>query len=401
MQARFLRWWYPWAFWEQCLLIYPVYALFLEDSGIDSVAIASLFMVWSVSAFVAEVPSGVLADRFPRHRVLAAGALLRASAFSMWLLLPTYAGFLTGFVLWGVAGALHSGTRQALLYEHLQQAGVSGRFQHCWGRTNALHNAGGATALATGGFVAQWSMAATLVSSIVLSLASALVAACFLAAARRTMAAGDARPSMLGQLRQGIREAFRRRAVLIAVVALALAPVAINAYEEFVPLFLRERDATLAQIGVIFAFVYLGHVAGAVLSERLDPVHEQSGFRGALAWMLLAGIALATAALLPGWWSVAGLLAAFFAWGVFSVSLQARLQQVIRDRSRATITSLASFGELGSAQLVYLGIGFAALAAGWAGATLMAGALLLAITLGLALAIRVGSRPGRPGTAVP
>ncbi len=388
--GRFLRWWYPWAFWEQCLLIYPVYALLIEDSGIDPVAIASLFMVWSVAAFIAEVPSGVLADRFPRHRVLLAGALLRASAFSVWLLAPTYSGFFAGFVLWGVASALHSGTRQALLYEHLEQAGVRERFQHCWGRTNALHSAGGATALAIGGFVAQWNMAAPLVASIALSLASALVAGCFFAADRRPVAAGHDRPAMLRQLKLGIHEALSRRVVLIAVVALALAPVAINAYEEFVPLFLRERDATLAQIGMIFAFVYLGHVAGAVLSERLDPVHERSGYRGALVWMLFGGSALAAAAALPGWWSVAGLLAAFFAWGVFSVSLQARLQQAIRDRSRATITSLASFGELGSAQLVYLGIGFAGLAAGWAGATLMAGCLLIAITLALALGVRLG-----------
>lgn len=399
MQTRFLRWWYPWAFWEQCLLIYPVYALFIEDSGIDSVAIASLFMVWSVSAFVGEVPSGVLADRFPRHRVLVAGALLRASAFSVWLLAPTYAGFFAGFVLWGMASSLHSGTRQALLYEHLEQAGVSERFQHCWGRTNALHNAGGATALAVGGFVAQWSMAATLLSSIVLSLASALVAGCFLAVEWRPAVSADDRPSMLGQLRQGVREALSRRVVLIAVVALALAPVAINAYEEFVPLFLRELDATLSQIGLIFAFVYLGHVAGAVLSDRLDPVHAQGGFRGALAWMAFGGITLTAAALLPGWWSVAGLLAAFFAWGVFSVSLQARLQQVIRDRSRATITSLAAFGELGSAQLVYFGIGVAALAAGWSGATFMAGCLLIAITLALALGVRMSLRPEDGGAA--
>lgn len=45
MPKGFLRWWYPWAFWEQCLLLYPVYALIIEDRGIDSIGIASLFMV--------------------------------------------------------------------------------------------------------------------------------------------------------------------------------------------------------------------------------------------------------------------------------------------------------------------------------------------------------------------
>lgn len=386
---RFLRCWYPWAFWEQCLLIYPVYALFIEDSGVDSVAMATLFMAWGLSAFVAEVPSGILADRLPRHRVLALGALLRAAGFGFWMLLPTYAGFFAGFVLWGVAGALHSGTRQALLHEYLQQAGQIERFQHCWGRTNALHQAGGAMALASGGFVAQWSMAVPLLASVLLSLASALVAWRFLAVPRGPAAAEPRRVPLLHQLRLGMQEAFGRRAVLIAVLALALAPVAINAYEEFVPLFLRERQVSLAQIGLIFAFVYLGHVAGAVLSEHLDPVDGRGGYRGALLWMAVGGVALAAAALLPGWSSVAALLLAFFAWGVFSVSLQARLQRAIRGDSRATITSLASFGELGSAQIVYLGMGLAAVAAGWTGATLVAGLLLIGITLLLTLVTRV------------
>jgi MFS family permease len=49
----------------------------------------------------------------------AVGAFLTAAGFASWTFWPTYAGFAMGFGLWGLGGALCSGTLEALLYDGL------------------------------------------------------------------------------------------------------------------------------------------------------------------------------------------------------------------------------------------------------------------------------------------
>jgi MFS family permease len=103
------------------VLLYPVYALLFADAGLDAGQISSLFIIWSVTGFLLEIPSGAWADAFSRRRLLALAGLLRAAGFALWLVWPSYEAFAAGFVLWGVSGAMQSGTIEALLYDELAE----------------------------------------------------------------------------------------------------------------------------------------------------------------------------------------------------------------------------------------------------------------------------------------
>ena len=86
--------------------------------------ISTLFIIWSVTSFLVEVPSGAWADTVDRRHLLVLSAVVYAAAFSSWLVWPTFAGFALGFVLWGVSGALMSGH---LRVAALRRAGRRGR----------------------------------------------------------------------------------------------------------------------------------------------------------------------------------------------------------------------------------------------------------------------------------
>ncbi|CAN5274143.1 hypothetical protein BH23ACT9_BH23ACT9_09650 [soil metagenome] len=60
--------------------------------------------------------------------MLAVGSLLTAGGFALWLLVPSFAGFAVGFVLWGIGGALASGTWEALVYDSLTVLDVPDRY---------------------------------------------------------------------------------------------------------------------------------------------------------------------------------------------------------------------------------------------------------------------------------
>lgn len=95
--------------------MYAVYALLFADRGLSGAQVSSLFIIWSLTSFLFEVPSGAWADTVDRRLLLVISAGSYAVAFSAWMLVPTYLGFATGFVLWGLSSAIMSGTFEALL----------------------------------------------------------------------------------------------------------------------------------------------------------------------------------------------------------------------------------------------------------------------------------------------
>ncbi|MCC9685021.1 MFS transporter [Streptomyces sp. MNU103] len=115
---------YGYSFLEEFVLLYPVYALLFSDAGLSVWQISSLFALWSVTAVVLEVPSGAWADAVSRRLLLVIGPLLTGAGFALWVLVPSYAAFAAGFVLWGTGGALCSGALEALVYDELERAGL-------------------------------------------------------------------------------------------------------------------------------------------------------------------------------------------------------------------------------------------------------------------------------------
>ena len=90
--------------------LYAVYSLLFADHGVGAAQISLLFVIWSVTSFVCEVPSGAWADSFDRRRLLVLSAAIYAAGFTSWALWQGFAGSAAGFVLWGLSSALMSGT---------------------------------------------------------------------------------------------------------------------------------------------------------------------------------------------------------------------------------------------------------------------------------------------------
>ena len=95
--------------------LYSVYALLFADRGVDSGEISLLFIIWSLTSFLCEVPSGAWADTFDRRRLLVLSAVIYG------------AGFALGFVLWGLSSALMSGTFESMVYDELVERGAPER----------------------------------------------------------------------------------------------------------------------------------------------------------------------------------------------------------------------------------------------------------------------------------
>ncbi|MBB6556674.1 MFS transporter [Nonomuraea rubra] len=329
---------YVYAFLSEFILIYPVYALLFTDTGISVAEVSTLFVIWSVTGMVLEIPSGAWADTVSRRLLLFLGPLLSGAGFALWVLFPSYWVFAAGFVLWGAGEALVSGAYEALAYEELERRGRSGRYASVMGRATALGLAGSASAIglaspvfAAGGYPA---VAAASVLACVLCAATALT----LPEHRAPAAAGGL--GYLAALREGIGLARADRGVLRAMLLVAFVTAIWGALEEYVPYLGAETGVAKATIPLLILLVWVGATAGGLLAGPA----ERLGSRGYAALLGLAALTLAAGALSG---HPAGFVAIGLAVGAFQLAqvlADVRLQERITGPARATVTSVAGLG---------------------------------------------------------
>lgn len=350
--------------------------------------ISSLFVIWSVTSFVFEVPSGGWADTLDRRCLLALSGVVYAGGFLLWTCWPTYAGFAGGFVLWGLSSAMMSGTFEALLYDDLTRRGAVDGYPRLMGwcqstamAANLAATAGSGLLLSIGGYaLAGW-----------LSVGVALVHGALALSLPLTGARADAdvgpEDSAVGvrlmgryvaTLRTGLSEVARaprvRHAVLVAAVLTGL-----TGYDEYLPLVARDNGASTADIPFWLAVVIVGQLVGTALAGRTA---DMSG-RGMSVVIGLSALLVSLGALSG---HPAGFLLIAVGFGLVSnavVVVEARLQDTVTGRARATVTSVAGVW----CEVVTLGV-FAVFAAGaaWVStATVLAWLGLPMVAIGLVL----------------
>ncbi|RBY87495.1 MFS transporter [Blastococcus sp. TF02A-26] len=370
--------------------VYPLYALLFLDAGLSQAEVSGLFALWSVTAFLAEVPAGVLADRWSRRGALVLSGVLEAVAFGLWTSAPGAASFAAGFVVWGVGGALASGTVEAVLYDGLASHGAADAFPRVHGWTTAAEllvqvpTAGLATVLVVaGGYeLVGW-------VSVALCLATAALALRFPSPPPAPEPGGEDGGEDGQPLRWSVAVAvaLRRPALRLVVLAVALLG-GLDAIEEYLPVMARDWGVPQAAVPGTVLAVALAGALGAALGGRAARL-PTSVLLGMLAG---SGVLLAAAA---GWARPAAVAVLAVAYGLYLAVLvvaEARLQERITGPYRATLTSVAGVGIELASLLV-----FAAWAVG--GPPVVAVLFLAAVPL-VAMASRSSRTAPRPG-AVP
>ena len=364
---------------SEAVPLYPVYALLFADTGLSTAQVSSLFAIWSVVAFAAEIPSGALADAWSRKRLYALGELLTAAGYLLWILWPSYPGFALGFVLWGLGGSLASGSLEALVYDELAASGREADYARVAGRggTIAILAMLAATLVATPAW--QWGGYALVGAlSIAIKTAGALLALRLPENRSRpasspssssdssssdspssdssspdspssdssssdSSSSEDEDESYWATLKGGVREAFGSPVVARATLVAALVP-GFTALDEYLPLLSQEKGASTAAVPLLYAVTALAMAAGSALASRPFPL---------LVTLPLAAALLAVGALVP---HLAGMVAVSAAFGLLEYSIirsETRLQDTITSPARTTVLSVAGFGGEVFAVLLY------------------------------------------------
>lgn len=328
------------SFVSNALVIYPLYAImFTERGGLSVGDVSILFAIWTASALLFEVPTGLIADRYPRKKVLISGELVNAAAFLIWLLMPNFLGYAAGFVLWGAAYALKSGAYQALVYDELANAGQSRDYTKLMSKIKAAEFAGMLVA-----FLAAYLLSINgvnynllLMASITVAIASACLVAMFPDVGNRDTDLIIEPQSKLFKRAVGL--VIHSPHIRIIAAWLAIVAGFIGWYEEYTPLFDSTAGIATKYIPLVISGALILNIFASLIAPRLE-----SNSRLSKATLILGAGLIVVCSTLELWLPVIVLFAhgGLILLRMQRILLDAELQHTADGTVRATLGSIAS-----------------------------------------------------------
>ena len=321
------------------MLFLPVWIVFMQvEQGLSLTQVTVMLGIsWLVTA-LAEVPTGVVADRFGRKTSLVAGTVLVAVGSALVALLHGYGVILVSYLVWSVGLALQSGADMALLYESLTLAGQQSDYERMAGRSFVIIQLAQAASSVLGGVLAMISLSLPMLATSALT-ALALGA---LVGLREPPLTESRRRSYLRTLADAVGLVRRRpgvRALMLFTAVLSAVPWVLI-FVLFQP-FLDTNHVPIGLFGLLFLVLRLAGVAGSRYGPRLITVDARPRWLTAAP----AGYVAAFAVLLvpmPWWAAFPLMLGVGFLQGCVRPLLSTLLNERVDSAVRATVLSLQS-----------------------------------------------------------
>ena len=226
----------------------PVSAFFLESRGLSLTDIFMLESVLVASILVAEIPAGVIGDRFDRRRLVCAGFVFNAIAEILFAAGTNFSIYALSFVMSGLSIAMLTGVQDAYIYDSLGDD-ADEKAVGAWGHLSALMLTAGVTGSVVGSALGSIDISLP----ALLSAAMAVVAAvCVAFLPQQNPKTHDKHPeSSWISLKIGVKLLFTSPLLLYVAVGSSASFALFNAvYTLNQPLF-AAQDVPIATWGVI------------------------------------------------------------------------------------------------------------------------------------------------------
>lgn len=352
-----------------------LFVLLFAEQGITPFQISVLICIWSATQMLLEVPLGAVADKFPRRNLLIIALLIHAIGFGFWLL-GGFLFFAIGFILWGIKGALTSGTLEALVYDELKSAGKETEYEKVNGRLESVFWTGITASVLFGGLLSMYGYTSAVVVSIVTTL---LAIVPLLLVARAPIVRSTKEVQYFQILKKALHEVKSNSSLLYLILFFCLIFAPYSAADEYWPLVYSELGLSGILLSMILAVGYLMFIVAGATSYLFPKFLSRSR-------LILAGaLVLILTTVLNSDLTIPLILLAMYVLKVAHVKFEASFQHAIDSGNRATVTSLKSLlfeiGYLGFVLIFgFAGQIFGIITVVWVmGATIIAGLLLAQI----------------------
>lgn len=317
------------------MLFWAIDKLFFVERGASPFQISVLVALWALYILVLEVPSGALADRWSRKWILVLSSLFHSLAYLVWILSSSFAGFLVGYLFRGTGGFLESGTKEALLYDHLKNLGREDDYEKYIGLLWVITSLAFLLASLTSGTIAAlYGFTFVLVLSSAANLV-ALVFALLLPEAPRYKSTEEL--SYLKFIQVAFKKALRHPILFQAIIYSSTVLCAFEVLDEYDQLYIYSVGLPLAAFGVWWGIRMGSESLAGLVAHRFKTLGVEKMLNVSalvMLGMLIVATFTKTLLILP----LMGV--AFFIFAVARILNEGRIQKHIESHERATIASI-------------------------------------------------------------
>lgn len=329
-------------FFHNLIFAYVIERLFAMERGMTVQLVVYTEIIYAVTCGALEVPSGVLADRFGRKRLLVAAALLMCGEFFILIFARGFWFFGLSAFTAGLSGAAHSGTWNALLYDSLKVDGFQAQFEKHLGRLQVTDFTAALIAGLSGSILAKYCGYAF---NYVLSTVSSAIAVVF--TLKLVEPPVSVKPIKKANTRSIVTEAlafFKSHPTALTVAGHAALVAACVCYvDEFWQVYLNSITFPLALFGVASAALSASRAPGALLTAKLLGRFNHQTLIAAASVTAVLGIGFA--AYIKNPWGILGIAVLCFAAGIIEPAADGFIHHQAGSSARATIESITSMAQ--------------------------------------------------------
>ena len=380
---RFLTNVYGYTFFNKLLLLSPVYAVFMQEHGMSDMALSSLFIILSVGTFITQIPVTWITNKLGLKNAINLGQILKAIAFALWLVWPTFFGFAIGMFLWGVQSAFFNVAFEGLLYDELRAR----RHHDIYARVLGMRYNVSAVAAALSAFGSllmfvgyQWITLASLVS---IAISMICINRIQLRSHPCHAPKRVRKTNFMKLFRTGTRICVQTPCIFLMLM-LTLLVSNICYLDDYLSPIGIEIGLPVVYVGLVQFFALGCSVLGQTFAHRFKAVPD---------WILYSSISLAGGlyVVFSVSYNVAGLWALGAAYALFAaiyILLYSRFQDFLPSSYRSVILSLYSIGDNVIYVITCLLIGLGGTMGSWRYSIFILGAIIMLIGLWALLFIK-------------
>ncbi len=123
-------------------------------NGLNLLEVNLVNMVFFLTLFICEIPTGAFADIFGRKASFVLACALMCLSMFIYGSSHTFAGFVVAEVVAAIAATFKSGAFQAWLVDSLKHQGYEGEYHHIFGRESLIRQIGGGIGAIAGSYLA-------------------------------------------------------------------------------------------------------------------------------------------------------------------------------------------------------------------------------------------------------
>ncbi len=136
---------------------YAIEKLFLLKIGLTTENVSLCLAIYSATALIMEIPSGILADRWSRKGTLVLGNIFLIIGTIIAALSTDVNMYLISSVFWGIYIAMNSGTFEAIIYDLLiEEDGSASNYEKAFSRLDIFGSIGLILGSLGGGIIGQY-----------------------------------------------------------------------------------------------------------------------------------------------------------------------------------------------------------------------------------------------------